>query len=50
MSRSIRIPFGNSEPESQRDSIIQRRVGELASLPWVNAATMLYPNGVASSR
>jgi hypothetical protein len=42
------MPFGNSELESQRDSIVQPRVAT-EELPWVNAATMTYPNGVASS-
>ena len=42
------MPFGNSELESQRDSIVQPRVAT-EELPWVNAPTMTYPNGVASS-
>jgi len=52
------MPFGNSGLESQRDSIIQPRVATTGlavvqrrreELPWVNALTMIYPNGVASS-
>jgi len=42
------MPFGNSGLESQRDSIIQPRVAT-KELPWVNAPTMIYPKGVASS-
>jgi len=52
------MPFGISGLESQRDSIIQPRVAtpglavvqrRREELPWVNAPTMIYPNGVASS-
>src|SRR5208283_6102259 len=43
------MPFGNYNPESQRDSIIQPRVAT-KELPWVDAPTMIYPNGVASSQ
>jgi len=42
------MPFGNSELESQRDSIVQPRVAT-EELPWVNAPTITYPHGVASS-
>ena len=42
------MPFGNSELESKRDSIVQPRVAT-EELPWVNAPTMTYPNWVASS-
>lgn len=35
-------------PISQRDSIIQPRVGRLADLPWVHAPRDVNPNGVAS--
>jgi hypothetical protein len=47
ISRLNLMPFGNSELESQRDSIVQPRVAT-EELPWVNAPTMTYPNGVAS--
>jgi len=42
------MPFGNSGLESQRDWIIQPKVAT-KELPWVNAPTMIYPNGVVSS-
>ena len=40
------MPFGNSHPESQRDSIIQPRVAT-KELPWVNPPITTNPNGVA---
>ena len=43
------MPFGNSEAESQRDSILQPRVAR-DELPWVAVAKDFNPNGVASPR
>ena len=42
------LPFGNSEFESQRDSVLQPRVAT-KELPWVNGPTTTNPNGVAAS-
>jgi hypothetical protein len=43
------MPFGLSQPESQRDSGSKPRVGELASLPGVKYVNTFNPNGVVAN-